>query len=106
MIQVNDKLCCDTRDGVYFSRVESITPSGRIKLVNGTILNPNLSIRGAGTWGPFYYRIPSNDDFRAAIRRINENELNRAYRLSRKLTYEQLQKIADCIREVTKEPTE
>ena len=101
IVQVNDKLCCDSRAGIYFSLVESITPSGWLKLTNGTYLNPDLSIRGASSFGPHAYRIPTSEDFRHYERRVNATELDRASRMVREYTDEQLQEIADCIREVT-----
>lgn len=101
IVQVNDKLCCDANIGVYFSSVKAITPAGWIKLENGSLLNPDLSIRGAGQYGPFRYRVPTSDDFKKYRRRVNATELDRASRMVREYTDEQLQKIADCIREVT-----
>ena len=101
MIEVNDTLCCDSRAGIYFSRVESTTPSGWLKLTNGTYLNPDLSIRGASDYGPHSYRIPTSEDWRHHRRSVNATELDRASRMVREYTDEQLQAIANCIREVT-----
>jgi len=103
IVQVNDKLCCDSNLGVYFSSVKAITPAGWIKLENGSLLNPDLSIRGADKWGPFRYRIPTADDFKKHQRRVNATELERASRMVREYTDDQLQRIADLIRQVTSE---
>jgi hypothetical protein len=100
IVQVNDKLCAVGSDG-GIDIVVSVTASGRIKLSNGKYLNPDLSIRSPSRWGPYEYRIPTSEDFRKYRRRVNATELDRASRMVREYTDEQIQKIADCIREVT-----
>ena len=101
MIQVNDKLCCDTSTGICFTTVLAVSPSGRITLANGHVLNGDMSVRSQKSLWHFDYRIPTADDFRKHRRRVNATELDRASRMVREYTDEQLQKIADCIREVT-----
>ena len=83
-VKVGDWLCVDTSFGGYgqrFDRVLAITPSGRIKLAHGGVLNPDLSLRGADSWRPSQYRVPTENDIARRKRQIDANELYRASRI-------------------------
>jgi hypothetical protein len=101
IVQVNDPLCFDTPEGVEFTKVKEVKRKGWILTENGTALNVDILTRPTRDIGFYVLRIPTADDFRKHRRRVNATELDRASRMVREYTDEQLQKIADCIREVT-----
>ena len=51
--------------GWTIATVESITPTGRIKLSSGDVLNGDLRIRGASKYGP-YCAVPVTEEIRTA----------------------------------------
>lgn len=73
-VKVGDELAIARRYGGWdFYKVESITPSGRIKCGRYT-LNPDLTIRGASEYGPYSAQL-ANDEMRAEMRERRERAL-------------------------------
>jgi hypothetical protein len=60
-LKVGDELAVQGRyAGVFVYRIERFTKSGRI-ICGPYELNPNLSIRGADTWGPFRMEVVTDE---------------------------------------------
>lgn len=74
-VKVGDTIAFHDR---YYSwslaTVTKITPSGRLSCTNGTVLNPNLTVRGRGEWDNFYKgEIPTEE----LLKKINKQHLVR-----------------------------
>jgi hypothetical protein len=49
-IKVGDELALSYGSGWRITKVAKVSPTGRITLAGGTVLNPDLSVRGEGSW--------------------------------------------------------
>ena len=78
-VKVGDELAVDYQ----IRRVVKLSATGRITLDSGTVLNPDLSIRGANSWGPYRAHLLTDQmrekcelrEFRFRIERLNSEKL-------------------------------
>lgn len=68
--KVGDEVACfDSRSRWSIHKIQAITPSGLLKLGDGTMLySPSLRVRGAETWSRWSYH-EVTDEIRNEVRR-------------------------------------